>query len=228
MSGAGAAAGESAPAVWGVFAWRGRLVWRVGGIVKPPTRGYCNQRAVAVWRAPRSAGTATIAANGRGRARGRGNTEAVSRRRRRAAQPGAQPARSGQAIRAFLSVVRRRLMWRTALHTAGYGLGILGVVVLLLALVAESMGPAAFWPSVTAGAAGAFVVIVLLVGVWSAGVGDAPGSRGRPPRGRADAGDGQRSAVGRRARRARVHRSARGGGVGDAGTARSRTTWRAP
>ena len=57
-------------------------------------------------------------------------------------------------------------MWRTALHTAGYGLGILGAVVLLLALVAESMGPAAFWPAVTAGVlAGAFVVIVLLVGV---------------------------------------------------------------
>ena len=104
MSGAGAAACESAPAGWGVFAWRGRLVWRVGGIVKPPTGGYCNQKAGAVWRAPRSAGAATIAANGRGRARGRGNPGRASRRRRapsRSRNPRAAAGRSVPSFRPF-------------------------------------------------------------------------------------------------------------------------------
>ena len=51
--GRGGGACESAPAGWGVFAWRGRLVWRVGGIVKPPTRGHCNRKAGLLWRRPR-------------------------------------------------------------------------------------------------------------------------------------------------------------------------------
>jgi len=80
-------------------------------------------------------------------------------------EPVAAPARSAQAIRDFLAAVRRRLMWRTALHTAGNGLGILGAVALLLALIAEGMGPAAFWPAVTAGVVAVFVVVVLLAGV---------------------------------------------------------------
>ena len=62
----------------------------------------------------------------------------------------------------------------------------------------------------------------------SAGVGDAPGPRGRPPRGRAAAGDGQRSAVGRRARRARVAPIRARRRCRRRWYARSRTTSRAP
>jgi hypothetical protein len=81
-------------------------------------------------------------------------------------EPDGKPSPSVQAINAFLRAVRRRLMLRTALRTAGYGGGILGAVALLLALAAATIGPAAFWPGVTAGVLGVFVVAALVTGVW--------------------------------------------------------------
>ena len=84
--------------------------------------------------------------------------------------PGMEPVErdtpSTQAISAFLAAVRRRLMLRAALQAAGYGLGILGGVALLLALAAATIGPASFWPTVTAGVLGSFVVAALVAGVW--------------------------------------------------------------
>src|SRR5262249_54027854 len=71
-----------------------------------------------------------------------------------------------QAIGAFLAAVRRRLMLRAALRATGYGIGILGGVALLLALTAASIGPAAFWPGVTASVLGGFVVVLLVAGIW--------------------------------------------------------------
>jgi hypothetical protein len=56
-------------------------------------------------------------------------------------------------------------MLRTTLQTVGVGIGVLGVVALVLALAAASVGPAAFWPSVTAGALGVFAFAVFAVGV---------------------------------------------------------------
>ena len=80
--------------------------------------------------------------------------------------PAERPAPSTDAIRAFLATVRRRLMLRAALRTAGYGVALLGGALLLLALIAASMGPAAFWPGVTAGVLGGLFVVALVAGLW--------------------------------------------------------------
>src|SRR5215213_3888929 len=77
-----------------------------------------------------------------------------------------RPAASTDAIRAFLATVRRRLMLRAVLRTAGYGVALLGAALLLLALIAASMGPAAFWPGVTAGVLGVLFVVALVAGLW--------------------------------------------------------------
>ena len=77
------------------------------------------------------------------------------------------PARhSATTIHGFLAVVRRRLLLEAALRTVGYGIGILGAVVLLLALIATNVGPAAFWPAVTVGVLGTFAVVAMIAGVW--------------------------------------------------------------
>ena len=76
------------------------------------------------------------------------------------------PAASTDAIRAFLATVRQRLMLRAALRTAGYGVALLGGALLLLALIAASMGPAAFWPGVTAGVLAVLFVVALVAGLW--------------------------------------------------------------
>ncbi|HXU06865.1 MAG TPA: hypothetical protein VN903_38190, partial [Polyangia bacterium] len=81
-------------------------------------------------------------------------------------EPVAPVARSARAIRGFLAAVRRRLLLRSALRATGYGVGILGAVALLLALVAAAVGPAPFWPGVTIGAISVFAVLALAVGVW--------------------------------------------------------------
>jgi hypothetical protein len=80
-------------------------------------------------------------------------------------EPGRHPARSAQAIRGFLGSVRRRLLVRAAVETAGYGVGVLGLVTLLLAVTASHVGPAAFWPALTATVIGVFVIVALLAGV---------------------------------------------------------------
>src|SRR5437868_6272982 len=81
-------------------------------------------------------------------------------------EPEAQTSASAHAIGHFLAVVRRRFALRGALKTCGYGVGALAAVLLLLALAAATMGPAAFWPTVTAGVLGAVVVVALVIGVW--------------------------------------------------------------
>ena len=81
-------------------------------------------------------------------------------------EPPERPAASSDAIRAFLATVRRRLMLRAGLRTAGYGVALLGAALLLLALIAASMGPAAFWPGVTAGVLGGLFLVALLAGLW--------------------------------------------------------------
>ena len=159
----------------------------------------------------------------------RDDTGRSCRRRRRAPPSPARNARRAAPRRSAASwrSVRRRLMLRTALTTAGYGVGILGAVVLLLALTAATMGPAAFWPIRHGGRARRGRRGRAGGRRLAAGAGDAPRSRGGPPRGRAAAGAGERSAVGGRARRARAHlirarrRCPRGS------SARSRTTSRA-
>jgi hypothetical protein len=80
-------------------------------------------------------------------------------------EPPAPRARSAEAIRSFLALVRRRLMMRAALQTVGVGVGVLGAVALLLALAAATIGPAAFWPSVTTSALCVFVAAVVVVGM---------------------------------------------------------------
>jgi hypothetical protein len=127
-------------------------------------------------------------------------------------EPGAPIRPSATTIHGFLAVVRRRLLLEAALRTAGYGTGVLGAVVLLLALIATNVGPAAFWPAVTVGRERDVHHRRDDRGRLAARVGDTAGSRGRAPCRHADAFDGERPAVRRRARRSAAEGSARGGG----------------
>jgi hypothetical protein len=81
-------------------------------------------------------------------------------------EPAGRGPRSAVAIRGFLASVRRRLLVRAALKTAGYGVALLGATLLLLALLAATMGPAAFWPGVTTGVLGTVAVVALIAGLW--------------------------------------------------------------
>src|SRR5262245_47733882 len=54
-----------------------------------------------------------------------------------------------ERIRGFLGAMRRRLLLRAAIETAGFGAAAIGVVVLALAAAAAAVGPAGFWPAVT-------------------------------------------------------------------------------
>ena len=64
-------------------------------------------------------------------------------------------------IQTFLATVRRRLLLRSGLEAAGYGLGALGLGLLGLGLTATAVGPASFWPIVT----GTFCVALALAAV---------------------------------------------------------------
>src|SRR5262245_14371500 len=81
-------------------------------------------------------------------------------------EPAEQGSRSTAAISRFLAAVRRRLLVRAALRTAGYGGALFGAVLLLLALAAATIGPASFWPPVTAGVLGGCVLVALVAGIW--------------------------------------------------------------
>ncbi|HVU49625.1 MAG TPA: DUF4175 family protein [Polyangia bacterium] len=61
--------------------------------------------------------------------------------------------------------MRRRLLFRAALETAGYGAAAVIVVLLGLAAAAAAVGPAGFWPTVTAAALLALVVASVAAGV---------------------------------------------------------------
>ncbi len=69
--------------------------------------------------------------------------------------------RDGDEIQMFLATVRRRLLLRSGLEAAGYGLGALGLGLLGLGLTATAVGPASFWPIVT----GTFCVALALAAV---------------------------------------------------------------
>ncbi|MFL5305689.1 MAG: hypothetical protein ACJ8F1_10760 [Polyangia bacterium] len=69
--------------------------------------------------------------------------------------------RDGDEIQTFLATVRRRLLLRSGLEAAGYGLGALGLGLLGLGLTATAVGPASFWPIVT----GTFCVALALAAV---------------------------------------------------------------
>ena len=68
-------------------------------------------------------------------------------------------------IHGFLGAVRRRLLLRAGLEAAGWGTAALGVCVFLLCLVAGAVGPAGFWPALTAALAVALAVGALGWGV---------------------------------------------------------------
>jgi hypothetical protein len=70
-----------------------------------------------------------------------------------------------ERIRGFLGAMRRRLLLRAAIETAGFGAAALIVVLLVLGAVAASVGPAGFWPTLTTG-----TVVVLVLGAVAAGV----------------------------------------------------------
>jgi hypothetical protein len=73
--------------------------------------------------------------------------------------------RERDGIQSFLAAVRRRLLLRTGLTAAGYGAAALGVGLFALGLSAAAVGPADFWPTVTACFAGALALAVLARGV---------------------------------------------------------------
>src|SRR5215471_3457925 len=54
-----------------------------------------------------------------------------------------------ERIRGFLGAVRRRLLVRAAIETAGFGAAAIAVAVVALAMTAAAVGPAGFWPAVT-------------------------------------------------------------------------------
>jgi hypothetical protein len=57
--------------------------------------------------------------------------------------------RGEDRIHGFVVAVRRRLLLRAGLAAVGWAAALLGVVVLGLGLVAATIGPAAFWPTLT-------------------------------------------------------------------------------
>jgi hypothetical protein len=71
-----------------------------------------------------------------------------------------------EPIRGFLAAVRRRLVLRAALQAAGYSTALLAATLGLLALVAVAMGPASFWPVVTASVLGTAAVAIVAWGLW--------------------------------------------------------------
>ncbi|HEY7370795.1 MAG TPA: DUF4175 family protein [Polyangia bacterium] len=81
-------------------------------------------------------------------------------------EPPAAGGRSVQAIGGFLAAVRRRLLLRAALRTAGYGAAAASGAVLVLALAAATVGPASFWPTLTATVLGALALVAVVAGLW--------------------------------------------------------------
>src|SRR6185295_10106892 len=53
------------------------------------------------------------------------------------------------SIRIFLAALRRRVLVRAAIETAGFGAAALVVALFALAAVATAVGPAGFWPTLT-------------------------------------------------------------------------------
>ena len=70
-----------------------------------------------------------------------------------------------ERIRSFLAAMRRRLLVRAAIETAGFGAAAMIVVLLGLSATAASVGPAGFWPSVTTGTLVVLLLAAVVVGV---------------------------------------------------------------
>jgi hypothetical protein len=70
-----------------------------------------------------------------------------------------------ERIRTFLAAMRRRLLVRAVVETAGFGATTLVVAVLALAAVASAVGPAGFWPTLTMVALAALALAALALGV---------------------------------------------------------------
>ena len=61
--------------------------------------------------------------------------------------------------------MRRRLLVRAAIETAGFGAALLAVCLLALAAAASAVGPAGFWPTVTAVTLAALALGAMVMGV---------------------------------------------------------------
>jgi hypothetical protein len=70
-----------------------------------------------------------------------------------------------ERIRSFLAAMRRRILVRAAIETAGFGAAAMIVVLLGLSATAATVGPAGFWPSITTGTFVALLLAAILVGV---------------------------------------------------------------
>jgi hypothetical protein len=71
-----------------------------------------------------------------------------------------------ERIRSFLAAMRRRLLVRAAIETAGLGVAAMVVALLGLSVAAAAVGPAGFWPALTTGALLALALAALAAGVW--------------------------------------------------------------
>ncbi|HEX2660371.1 MAG TPA: hypothetical protein VHU40_18955, partial [Polyangia bacterium] len=69
-------------------------------------------------------------------------------------------------IQLFLNALRRRLVLRTALRTAAFSVGVLLIMLLGLALLASSFGPAEFWRPVTTGTVLLGTLLAAAIGLW--------------------------------------------------------------
>jgi hypothetical protein len=73
--------------------------------------------------------------------------------------------RERDGIQDFLGAMRRRLLLRAGLRAAGYAAALLAIGLLALGLCAVAVGPADFWPTVSAG-----LVVVLAIGALARGL----------------------------------------------------------
>jgi hypothetical protein len=70
-----------------------------------------------------------------------------------------------ERIRTFLAALRRRLVLRAVVETAGFGAAAGAVILLALAAAAAAVGPAGFWPTVTTIALAALALGAVAIGV---------------------------------------------------------------
>ncbi len=70
-----------------------------------------------------------------------------------------------ERIQGFLGAVRRRLLMRAAVATAGFGAAAVVLAALALAAAAAAVGPAGFWPALTAVTLGLLALAALTYGV---------------------------------------------------------------
>ena len=69
-------------------------------------------------------------------------------------------------IRRFLGAMRRRLLLRAAVQTAGFGAGAMLLTLVVLGACAAALGPAGFWPLLTASVLGVMALAAFGYGVW--------------------------------------------------------------